>query len=281
MLTIQTPQILKQQLKPFLSTKTIGFVPTMGALHEGHLALVRKAKQETDIVICSIFVNPTQFNNATDLEKYPRTVEQDTEMLKLAGCDYLFLPTDIAMYPEKIRTTLKFGVLETVLEGEFRAGHFNGVGLVVSKLFHIVKPTKAYFGQKDLQQSLIIKQLVCDYSFDIEVIIVPTVREIDGLAMSSRNRRLSPTQRMVAPKIYEALQNVAIMAKNHIAIPEITQYFKDFINSYADFCIEYIAITDTITLESLTTLKKGQEIAISTAIFMGEVRLIDNLVVQV
>lgn len=281
MLTIQTPQILKQQLKPFLSTKTIGFVPTMGALHEGHLALVRKAKQETDIVICSIFVNPTQFNNATDLEKYPRTVEQDTEMLKLAGCDYLFLPTDIAMYPEKTRTTLNFGELETVLEGEFRAGHFNGVGLVVSKLFHIVKPTKAYFGQKDLQQCLIIKQLVSDYSFDIEVIIVPTVREIDGLAMSSRNRRLSPTQRMVAPKIYEALQNVAIMAKNHVTIPEITEYFKDFINSYTDFRIEYIAITDTITLKSLTTLKKGQEIAISTAIFMGEVRLIDNLVVQV
>jgi pantoate--beta-alanine ligase len=281
MLIIQTPQILKQHLKPFLSTKTIGFVPTMGALHEGHLALVRKAKQETDIVICSIFVNPTQFNNATDLEKYPRTVEQDTEMLKLAGCDYLFLPTDIAMYPEKTRTTLNFGELETVLEGEFRAGHFNGVGLVVSKLFHIVKPTKAYFGQKDLQQCLIIKQLVSDYSFDIEVIIVPTVREIDGLAMSSRNRRLSPTQRMVAPKIYEALQNVAIMAKNHVTIPEITQYFKDFINSYTDFRIEYIAITDTITLKSLTTLKKGQEIAISTAIFMGEVRLIDNLVVQV
>ncbi len=281
MLILQTATALKQQLKPFLSTKMIGFVPTMGALHEGHLTLIRKAKQENDIVVCSIYVNPTQFNNATDLAKYPRTVEEDTAMLKLAGCDILFLPNDTVMYPEKVRTTLNFGDLETVLEGKFRAGHFNGVGLVVSKLFHLVKPTKAYFGQKDLQQCVIIKQLVRDYSFDIEVVIVPTVRETDGLAMSSRNRRLSAKQRMIAPIIYETLQRAGNMAKNHTSITEIYQDFNNSINTYPDFNIEYMEITDIITLKSLETLNKGQEIAISTAIFMDEIRLIDNIIVQI
>jgi pantoate--beta-alanine ligase len=281
MLILQTATAIKQQLKPFLSTKTIGFVPTMGALHEGHLTLIRKAKQENDIVVCSIYVNPTQFNNANDLAKYPRTVEQDTAMLKSAGCDILFLPNDAMMYPEKVWTTLNFGNTETVLEGKFRAGHFNGVGLVVSKLFHIVKPTKAYFGQKDLQQCVIIKQLVRDYSFDIEVVIVPTVRENDGLAMSSRNRRLTDKQRMIAPQIYEALQRAANMAKTYTPIAEIHQDFTNFINAYPDFNIEYVEITDIITLKSLEKLTKGQEIVISTAIFMDEIRLIDNLIVQI
>jgi pantoate--beta-alanine ligase len=281
MLTIHTTQEIKKLLKPFLSTKTIGFVPTMGALHEGHLALIRKAQQENDIVICSIYVNPTQFNNATDLEKYPRTVEQDRQMLEEIGCNYLFLPTDTTMYPEPVHTMLHFGDTEKVLEGKYRAGHFNGVGLIVSKLFHSIKPTKAYFGQKDLQQCVIIKQLVRDYAFDVEIVIVPTVREADGLAMSSRNRRLTAQQRIIAPKIYEGLQMVATMAKTEKSVASIKDAFYNFISNYKEFQIEYFEITDLIYLNSLTEIQKGQEVAISTAIFMGEIRLIDNLIIHI
>lgn len=281
MFTLHSTVDVKQHLHISLATKKIGFVPTMGALHEGHLTLVKQAKQENDIVVCSIYVNPTQFNNATDLEKYPRTTEQDAKLLTEAGCDFLFLPTNEVMYPTKVRTTLNFGELETVLEGKFRAGHFNGVGLVVSKLFHIIKPNKAYFGQKDLQQCLIIKQLVLDYSFDVEIVIVPTVREVDGLAMSSRNMRLTPDQRKIAPKIYEALKRAAKMVKEQANIADIKKDFTDFINSYKSFNLEYIELTDITTLQNLDTIEKGKSVAISTAIFMNEVRLIDNVIVEI
>jgi pantoate--beta-alanine ligase len=281
MFTLYSLADVKQHLHTSLSTKKIGFVPTMGALHDGHLTLVKQSKQENDLVVCSIYINPTQFNNASDLEKYPRTVEKDAELLAEAGCDFLFLPTNEVMYPNKVRTTLHFGELETVLEGKFRANHFNGVGLVVSKLFHIIKPHKAYFGQKDLQQCLIIKQLVADYSFDIEIIIVPTVRETDGLAMSSRNMRLTPEQRKIAPKIYEALKRAAKMAKEQATIADIKKDFTDFISSYKSFTLEYVELTDITTLQNVEKIEQGKSVAISTAIFMNEVRLIDNIIVEI
>jgi pantoate--beta-alanine ligase len=252
----------------------IGFVPTMGALHEGHLTLIKQAKQECEVVVCSIFVNPTQFNNQEDLAKYPRTTEADVALLTSAGCDILFLPEVAAMYPAEVRTTLHFGSLE----GKFRAGHFNGVGLVVSKLFHIVKPTKAYFGQKDLQQCLIIKQLLRDYSFDITLIIVPTVRETDGLAMSSRNKRLTEAQRQLAPKIYEALQAAKQALQQGTALATIHKNYTDFLHHYRGFSVEYFEIANTIDLQPIAQPIKGQEIAFVTAVFLGEVRLIDNLV---
>lgn len=276
--------ILKQpvELKKYFENQAknikIGFVPTMGALHEGHLKLVQEAKKENDIVVCSIFVNPTQFNNPTDLEKYPRTAAEDIQLLESVACDVLFMPEAATMYPEKVRTTLHFGDLENVLEGKFRAGHFNGVGLVVAKLFHIVKPTKAYFGQKDFQQCLIIKQLVRDYAFDIELAIVPTVRETDGLAMSSRNRRLSQEHRKIAPKIYEALLGAKQNIEQGLAISDVESAYRNFLGKEADFAVEYFAVSNTVDLQALTTFEQGQEVALVTAVFLGEVRLIDNLI---
>lgn len=276
--------ILKQpfELKKYFENQAknikIGFVPTMGALHEGHLNLVQQAKKENDVVVCSIFVNPTQFNNLTDLEKYPRTAAEDIRLLESVACDVLFMPEVATIYPEKVRTTLHFGDLESVWEGKFRAGHFNGVGLVVAKLFHLVKPTKAYFGQKDLQQCLIIKQLVRDYAFDIELAIVPTVRETDGLAMSSRNRRLSEEHRKIAPKIYEALQMAKQNLEQGLAIPDVELAYHKFLGNDADFSVEYFAACNTVDLQPLTGFEQGQEVALVTAVFLGEVRLIDNLI---
>jgi pantoate--beta-alanine ligase len=185
--------------------KKIGFVPTMGALHAGHISLIERAKTENDLVVCSIFVNPTQFNNPDDLKKYPRTLELDCKLLLSSGCDVVFAPSAEEMYPNLPHLRIDFGTFETVMEGKFRPGHFSGVGIVVSKLFNIVKPVKAYFGQKDLQQVAVIRRMVEELSFDLEIIPCPTWRETDGLAMSSRNSRLSAEARTLAPQIYKAL----------------------------------------------------------------------------
>ncbi|MFT7247810.1 MAG: pantoate--beta-alanine ligase, partial [Arcticibacterium sp.] len=194
----ETKDFIKAKRKEDLS---IGFVATMGALHEGHVSLVNKARQDNDIVLCSIFVNPTQFDNQEDLKKYPRTLETDTALLKKADCDIIFAPSSDEMYNAVPKLKLDFGNLEHVMEGEFRPGHFNGVATVVSKLFHIVNPDRAYFGLKDLQQVAILNRLVKDLSFDLELISCPIIRERDGLAMSSRNTRLSPKARSLASQI--------------------------------------------------------------------------------
>ncbi len=278
MLLFTQPAELKQYFRQLPPTATIGFVPTMGALHEGHLTLVRLAKQQCTVVICSIFVNPTQFNNPEDLAKYPRTIEADSQMLESVGCDVLFLPEVTTMYPTPVRTTLDFGDLEKVLEGKFRAGHFNGVGLVVSKLFHLVKPDVAFFGQKDLQQCLIIKQLVRDYSFDLKLVIVPTMRETDGLAMSSRNRRLTKAQRQLAPQLYKALQTAQTELQNGQAVQTVQENFTTYLHQWAAFRVEYFEVANTLDLQSVMHCTHGQEIALVTAVFLGEIRLIDNLV---
>lgn len=261
-------------------SKKIGFVPTMGALHQGHLSLIRQAKAENDVVVCSIYVNPTQFNNPQDLAKYPRLLDSDAEMLRSVDCDILFAPTDTEMYPEPTKVKFDFGFLETTMEGKFRPGHFNGVALVVSKLFHIVMPHKAYFGQKDLQQYLVIKQLTSDLSFPIEIVRCQIIREENGLAMSSRNKRLNTEQIQIASNIYKALQMAEKMLRTHTP-EQIQSQIQIFFSEIKEIELEYFEIADAYTLESITDLQKhSQPKALCIAAFVGEVRLIDNLWVE-
>ncbi|MCP2042907.1 pantoate--beta-alanine ligase [Pontibacter sp. HSC-36F09] len=261
------------------SGKRIGFVPTMGALHEGHLQLLRASARENDITICSVFVNPTQFNNASDYKLYPRTLEQDISLLQTVGCDYLFAPSAEEVYPQQSVLQFSFGALEAVMEGEHRPGHFNGVAIVVSKLFHIVQPHKAYFGQKDLQQVAIVRQLVQTLSFDLELVCYHTVREADGLAMSSRNKRLTATQRQHATQLYKALQMAAADLK-HKAIPDIKAEVAAYLGQVDELQLEYFEIVDAYTLQPVTDVQAQEEVAICIAAFVGEVRLIDNMIVN-
>lgn len=269
----ETQDFLKKQ------NKSIGFVPTMGALHAGHISLIEKSKAENELTVCSIFVNPTQFNNPEDLKKYPRTLETDCKMLESAGCDVVFAPSAEEMYPTLPAMKFDFGNLETVMEGKFRPGHFNGVGIVVAKLFHIVKPQKAYFGLKDLQQVAVIRRMVSDLSFDLEVIPCPTLRESDGLAMSSRNTRLSPEARALAPQIFKVLNLAKESLQNFgdvkIAKETVNQHFIQ----YSEFELEYFEISDFDTLEPLENYDKSKKAALCIAAFLGGVRLIDNIVV--
>lgn len=271
----ETQYYLKTQQK---AGKTVGFVPTMGALHTGHISLIESSKKENDLTVCSIFVNPTQFNNPEDLKKYPRTLEKDCEMLEAAQCDVVFAPSAEEMYPALPKLKFDFGTLETVMEGKFRPGHFNGVGIVVSKLFHIVKPDKAYFGLKDLQQVAVIRQMVSDLSFDLEIIPCPTLREADGLAMSSRNTRLSAEARGLAPHIHKALT----LAKGKLQSGESSANAQDFaaeyFRNYPGFELEYFEIADFDTLEPVTQANASGKTAICIAAFLGGVRLIDNIV---
>ncbi|MEZ0611014.1 pantoate--beta-alanine ligase [Fibrella sp. WM1] len=258
--------------------QTIGFVPTMGALHPGHLALVERARQECDLVVVSIFVNPTQFNNPEDLAKYPRTLEQDSAQLESVGTDVLFSPSVAEMYPHPATLRLDFGDLETVMEGASRPGHFNGVGLVVSKLFHMVQPDRAYFGQKDLQQVAVIRRLVRDLSFPIELIRCDTVREADGLAMSSRNVRLSPEERTQAPALFEALT----LAKSKLLAGETPQEANVVVATYLAarpaFTLDYIEVVNADTLQPVEELQAPGQTALCLAAQLGPVRLIDNVV---
>lgn len=261
-----------------LTNKNIGFVPTMGALHHGHIELIKRSKLENDITVCSIFVNPTQFNNPEDLKKYPRTLEADSKMLQSAGCDLVFAPNSEEMYPNLPQMKFDFGSLETLMEGKFRPGHFNGVGIVVSKLFHIVKPNKAYFGLKDLQQVAVINRMVKDLSFDLEIIPCETIREIDGLAMSSRNRRLGETARSLAPNIYKSLVLAKEMLSQGKSILDTQFELELFYKNIPEFTPEYIEIVDFETLESIDKIDPTKKTAVCIAAFLDEVRLIDNIV---
>ena len=276
---ISTAAVIKQQTEQIRSSgKTIGFVATMGALHEGHLQLLRTAAQETDVTVCSIFVNPTQFNNAEDFKLYPRLLEADAAVLAENNCQFLFAPEVSEMYTEALGLKFDFGNLETVMEGRYRPGHFNGVAAVVSKLFHLIKPHKAYFGQKDLQQFAIINRLVTDLSFDLELVRHPIVREADGLAMSSRNRRLSVGERQVATHLYKALQ-LAEQAITHQPVAEIQAAVTAYLAPYESIRLEYFEIVDAQTLQPLDKLENKENIALCIAAFVGEVRLIDNLII--
>ncbi len=258
--------------------KTIGFVPTMGALHAGHLSLIQQARQESDIVVCSIFVNPIQFNNTEDLQKYPRTLENDLALLQAAGCDYVFIPNENEMYPEKITKVFDFGQLDKVMEGKFREGHFNGVAIVVEKLFDIVKPDKAYFGEKDFQQLAIIQKMVEDNHINIQIVPCPIMREKDGLAMSSRNTRLSEQARKIAPKIYRILSEALQQKQSSTANVSIVQNSAiEKINAIPEFKLEYFEIVNARTLQPLSDWNIEDGTVGCIAVWLDGVRLIDNI----
>lgn len=268
-------QFLDQQI---LQQKTIGLVPTMGALHKGHISLIEAAKKSNNIVVCSVFVNPTQFNNPEDLAKYPRTFEADRAMLEEAGCSAVFAPSVEEMYPEQPVVKMNFGALETVMEGASRPGHFNGVGIVVSKLFNIVRPHRAYFGQKDLQQVSVVRQLVSDLAFGLELIICPTVRETDGLAMSSRNTRLNADERAIAPQIYRILAASGEDLRAGKQVSEVVGWAKSEFEKIKEFTLDYFEVIDIKTLLPVEKIGPSGLNAICVASFLGPVRLIDNII---
>jgi pantoate--beta-alanine ligase len=269
---------LKSKVKSFKANNfQVGLVPTMGALHKGHLSLIKKSIQDNAITCCSIYVNPTQFNNKEDLKKYPRPIENDIKLLAESGCNLVFLPNDEEMYPALPNLKFDFGHLETVMEGSFRPGHFNGVGIVVSKLFNIVNPDRAYFGQKDLQQFLIIKQMVNDLSFDLELKSVPIERDRDGLALSSRNTRLTVEERAVAPRLYEALLLGKDLFEKGEHLQAIQRKVQSFLSQHKTIKLEYFEIADGETLKPLNLDSQAKTIALCIAAFVGDVRLIDNL----
>jgi pantoate--beta-alanine ligase len=255
----------------------LGLVPTMGYLHDGHLSLVARAKAECSAVAVSIFVNPTQFGPSEDLGRYPRDVPRDLGLLEAAGVDMVFVPDAAEMYPSGFDTTIEVGGVTDVLEGAVRPGHFAGVATVVAKLFNIVQPTRAYFGQKDAQQSVVIRKLVRDLDMPVEVTVAPTVREAEGLALSSRNSYLTAEQRAVAPAIYGALSE----ARRRFDAGErdgdaLREAIRRTIAAEPLMQIDYVSVADPLTLRELATVE-GQALA-SMAVRLGTTRLIDNLV---
>ncbi|MBO4373399.1 MAG: pantoate--beta-alanine ligase [Bacteroidales bacterium] len=246
--------LLKQRLQKLRAqSKSIGFVPTMGALHQGHISLVERAAKENDITVVSIFVNPTQFNNKEDLEKYPRDPDADFALLEKNSCDIVFAPTVEEMYPTPDTRVFSLGSVAEVMEGKYRPGHFNGVCQVVSRLFNIVEPDRAYFGQKDYQQIAVIKAMVRKYmpGFKGEIVSCPIKRESDGLALSSRNVHLSPEQRKSALLISKTLFEAKKMADSKATQKQITDFIKRSIASDANLCLEYVEIADKETLLSI------------------------------
>ncbi|WP_210514535.1 pantoate--beta-alanine ligase [Hymenobacter terricola] len=257
----------------------IGLVPTMGALHAGHLQLVQAARAECNEVVATIFVNPTQFNNAEDFRLYPRVPEADAALLAPAGCTALFVPSVEEMYPRPPVLRFDFGDLERVMEGAHRPGHFNGVATVVSKLFHLARPHRAYFGQKDWQQVAVIRQLVADLSFDLEIVACPTIREADGLAMSSRNRRLDPAARAAAPLLHQVLAAAAAQVRQGVPPAQVRAAAEATLAHEPLVTPEYVEVADAQTLQPLENYAPGRAVVLCLAAHLGGVRLIDNVVV--
>jgi pantoate--beta-alanine ligase len=281
MLTINTVSELQKCISDLKKQgKTIGFAPTMGALHEGHLSLIAKAKSDCDISICSIFVNPTQFNDPKDLEKYPRTEEKDSKMLLSADNDILFLPSVNEIYPPNLdlKNTLDFGAMAHVMEGAFRPGHFDGMAQVVKRLLDIVQPNRLFMGQKDFQQFSIVQNMLVQLKSDIQLVMCETTREKDGLAMSSRNVRLSEEDRKKAPIIYKTLLKAKQMSieksPDDIKKWAMTQF------SSPDFKPEYFDIVDGKTLQPISSFKNADFTVACVATWLGGVRLIDNIVIS-
>ena len=271
-----------EDLQSFLTTcrtegQKIGFVPTMGALHEGHLSLIRASKQKTDATVCSIFVNPTQFNDREDYEKYPQTLEQDLALLESENCDFVFVPSYNEVYGTEMSDKFSFGNLETVMEGAFRPGHFAGVAQIVSRLFRMVQPDIAFFGQKDFQQYVIIKDLVRQMQLPIQIEACPIVREKSGLAMSSRNQRLSEKEKQEAANIYKTLKEAQLLQKEKTP-EELKLWVEDRIKEIDGLKLEYFDIVNDENLQSISSWQdKGKKVA-CIAVFCGNVRLIDNIV---
>lgn len=274
---IQTIQELRTELDALRKEgKTIGLVPTMGALHAGHASLVKRAVAENDVVVVSDFVNPTQFNDKNDLLKYPRTLDADCKLLEECGASFVFAPSVEEIYPEPDTRQFSYAPLDTVMEGKFRPGHFNGVCQIVSKLFLIVESTRAYFGEKDFQQLAIIREMVRKYPFNLEIVGCPIVREADGLALSSRNARLSDEQRIQALQISKTLFASVEYAQTH-TLAETKAFVESAISTAEGLRLEYFEIVDGNSLQTVCDWKDGSYIVGCITVFCGEVRLIDNI----
>jgi pantoate--beta-alanine ligase len=269
-------------LKAFLkglegSDQAVGLVPTMGALHNGHLALISSSKRENSLTVCTIYVNPAQFNNLADLQKYPRNLDKDVELLQKVECDVVFCPDNEEMYSEKSYLKFDFGHLDQVMEGKFRPGHFSGVALVVSKLFNIVQPDNAYFGQKDWQQFAIINQIVSELKFDLRLRFIPTLRESDGLAMSSRNQRLNGPQRQNATIFYRALMHARENFKAGNEVSFVKALVKEMVENKEGLSLEYFEVAESENLNVLEIVKGADKPIMCIAGYVDDVRLIDNM----
>lgn len=273
---IRTVAELKAKLDAARAKGSIGLVPTMGALHAGHRSLIERARKENDTVVVSVFVNPTQFNNPTDLATYPRTEEADAAMLREAGVDFAFIPSVDEIYPEPDTRVFDLGPVAEVMEGAMRPGHFNGVAQIVSKLFDFTRPTRAYFGEKDFQQIAVIRRMVEIEGFDLEIVDCPIKREDDGLAMSSRNVRLTPEQRAIAPAIHRTLESSICWARDH-SVGETKRYVIDEINSFPHMQVEYYEIVDSLTMQPIADWSETESAVGCVTVFCGDVRLIDNI----
>ena len=270
-----------QELKRYLAeerqhNKQIGFVPTMGALHNGHLSLVKRCVEENDVCVVSVFVNPTQFNDKNDLATYPRTLDNACALLEPDGCDYVFAPTEAEMYPEPDTRTFDFGTVSAVMEGARRPGHFNGVAQIVSKLFYAVEPDNAYFGEKDFQQIAVIRAMVKQLNIPVKINACPILREDDGLALSSRNVRLTPEQRQKAPLIARTLKESTNFAAGK-SVQEVIDYVVNTINADPVMRVEYYEIVDGNTMESIKNWSDTDYAVGCITVYCGEVRLIDNI----
>ncbi|MDI9355707.1 MAG: pantoate--beta-alanine ligase [Chitinophagaceae bacterium] len=262
------------------NNQVVGLVATMGALHDGHISLIKKARETCDVVIATIFVNPTQFHKEEDFQKYPNTIEKDKLLLAKADCDFLFHPSVDMIYKENPTIIIRFPHIQKYMEGKYRKGHFEGVALIVSKLFHIIPAQYAFFGQKDWQQVLIIKQIIKELLFPIQLVIAPTVREADGLALSSRNMRLTQMERNKATIFIQAL----VLAQKLFREKENTQYIKQKIkqkvNAVDGVTLEYFEIANRETLRSVSSSTKSDSISFFIAGYVGNIRLIDNIFLE-
>lgn len=256
--------------------KKVGLVPTMGALHAGHASLVKRCVKENDVTVVSVFVNPTQFNDKNDLIKYPRTLDADCKLLEANGCSFVFAPSVEEMYPQPDTRQFSFAPLDTVMEGAFRPGHFNGVAQIVSKLFDAVKPNRAYFGEKDFQQLAIIREMTKQLNFDIEIVGCPIIREDDGLALSSRNSLLSAEEREIALKISQTLFKSRTFAADH-SVSETIRFVEESIAAEQGLRLEYFKIVDGYTLQDLKDWADTNYAVGCITVFCGQVRLIDNI----
>ena len=270
-----TVKELREALRAVRNGK-VGFVPTMGALHEGHISLVERARKECDTVVVSVFVNPTQFNDKTDLKNYPRTPEADAAMLEAAGVDYVLFPTVEEIYPEPDTRVFEFGIVDKVMEGATRPGHFNGVAQVVSRLFAIVEPDKAYFGEKDFQQIAVIRAMVAQLGLKVEIVDCPIIRDTDGLARSSRNTLLDKAHRAAAPHIYEVL-SAAASKTGEMTPDELSTWVVEQVNAEPLLETIYFQAVDALTMQQVHSWDESPRIQGCIAVQAGAIRLIDNI----
>ena len=277
MKVLRTVNELREAMEHHRSLRhSIGLVPTMGALHQGHLSLVKRARKDNDIVVTSVFVNPTQFNNPDDLRTYPRTEEADCRLLEEAGVDYAFIPSVYEIYPEPDTRVFDLGPGAEVMEGAMRPGHFNGVAQIVSKLFAMVQPTRAYFGEKDYQQIAVIRRMVELEGFDLEIVACPIMRHDDGLAMSSRNVRLTPEQRAIAPAIHRTLVE-SLELKPSRTVEEVKRFVTETIDALPQMRTEYYEIVNADTMQPITDWDQAKTAVGCVTVYCGDVRLIDNI----